>query len=205
MRKQCRSKGYERLLSMFPEHQPVSYSDGLISACRSERYRDGRSDLSRQEPYFPGHRREIQICDDEILAIENRLHNVGRVRHNNTTSSAFYPFVCDLMRQLARNFGGRHHETNGHHEASAFEGIVTTRELCHLVHGRPNSDMYVFSSLVHSHSRQGHPMLPANQSPYTCLTDINRLQPAAVTGPPHKAFCECGYEFGMMVCQEAIG
>ena len=37
MRKPCSSKGYERLLSMFPEHQPVSYSDGLISACEKRK------------------------------------------------------------------------------------------------------------------------------------------------------------------------
>jgi len=102
------------------------------------------------------------------------------------------------------NIGGRHHETDGHHEASTFEGIVAACELGHLVHRRPNSDVNMFSGLMHSHSSEGHPVFPANQSPYTCLTDINRFQPTAITSPPYKAFRECRYEFGMMVREAAI-
>src|ERR1700746_1436776 len=102
------------------------------------------------------------------------------------------------------NIAGRHHETNGHYEASTFESVVAACELCHLVHRWPNGDMNMFPSLMHRHSRKGHPVLPANQSSHSYLTNINRLQPAAIAVPPHYALRECGYEFRMMIRQAAI-
>src|SRR5579862_3786259 len=153
---------------------------------------------------FSADHREVQVCDDQLIAVENGLDNVGRIRRNNTTSSPFNPFVSSAMRELVRDIGDRHHEANGHHKASTLEGIVAASQLRYLVYRRPDGDVDVLFGLMHSHACKRHPVFPANQSPHTCSSDINRLQATAVTVAPHKAFGECRHEFSMMVRQVAI-
>ena len=147
---------------------------------------------------------KIKVSNDELLAIVNGFDNVTPIRPDNRASSTLNPRLLNVVGQLGWNIGCPHHQADRKYKASSLEGIVSARELCHLVHRGPNRYVNLLSSLMHCHPRQRHPVFPADEASNACLGNIHGCQTSAISRPPHKTFGESWDEFGMMVCHSTI-
>src|ERR1700747_1635023 len=74
----------------------------------------------------------------------------------------------------------------------------------YFVNCRPNRDVDVLARIVHGHAREGHPMLPANQSAYASSRRGHGFQPAAIAIPPNEPFCIGRHELPVGISELSI-
>src|SRR5258707_10847633 len=84
-------------------------------------------------------------------------------------------------------------------ETAALEGVVSTRDLQHLMNVGPHRDMNVFAALVHRLPRERHPVFPANQSADATRRRVDRRESLRVAVAPHHSFGVGRHELAVMV------
>src|SRR5579859_1261326 len=149
-------------------------------------------------------RGKVEIGNDELLAIVDGLDEITRIRGDDCASSAFNPELLDVVGQPGWNVGCPHHQADRKHKASSFKRVVPACELRRFIHGGPYGDVNVLSGLMHSHPRERHPVLPADEASDTCLADFDRREASAISRSPHHALSEGWDELGMMIGDAAI-
>src|SRR5271170_3129418 len=99
---------------------------------------------------FPVDLRQIQMRNEKLFAVEDRIKHVLCVWADDRAAAALEPRPVASLKfgaiaKFAWQVVGRHHQAGGQNKTAAFEGVVSTGQLVQFVDGRPDGDMNVFT------------------------------------------------------------
>src|SRR5207249_5419040 len=154
--------------------------------------------------------RKVDITQQNGFLVRNRSGENRPVRSDDRAPAAENQFLRLVLQrwqefEFTRQVSRPENSSAGDDEAAALEGVVPAGDKIHLLDPRPRRNMDLLPRNMQGVTREGHPMLPADEPADACRRRVLRSQALAISLAPDETLGERRHNVAMTIEKSSVG